>query len=348
MSTICLMLVSPVLFVWKTLKLLEKRDKHAEYCVFFHAQSGPPFSALMTAYILLKFPQQWSTRTGQKSVPLQIAFAIDDTGSWGFMTFDSTFSHTFDLVFNLGITKPSKYRAPGGEDPITVWPESKHCTHFRNERMIARTLNIGRAHNASGNLGHAHKAFCVPFQTADDELISDTGWTLREAKTAAHRITALFGVPLGRAGAELMGLNELIGQENTIDDLREIAFKKGVKIPINERDVSIEWDFITPILITDPALGIDSGRLLKIRNSQCSKWNGEHVAPSILMVFQVKGLQALVTSTVVQSIALRPIYRGDGSPVSRGLHDKPYSVDVETTIAAVKKAWWSKFGEEVA
>ncbi|KAF7985428.1 hypothetical protein HWV62_5151 [Athelia sp. TMB] len=348
MTTISVMLVSPVLFVWKKLSMSERRGKEAEYCVYFHAQSGPPFSALLTSYLLIKFPQQWSTRSKHNFEPVQIAFVIDDRGSWGVMIFGSNFKKAFDMAFDLGVRNSQKYRTPGGQEPMTVWPENKYCTHLRSVHMIDQTSSACLRNSWEG-----HQPFCIRFQEGDDQVIDGTDWNVGEAKIVARRITAFLGVQFARAGAELLGLTELLGQESTLNDLRSVALERGVKIPIilrdrattgtdrggaYELDVEVDWNAIKPVDISDHSLAIGSQRLLKIRNKLCQRWNGERVAPSILMVFAVRGAVDVITSTVVQGFALRPIVV-EGSPRTRGLHDSPYSVDAATAIEAVKKAW---------
>lgn len=135
---------TPVLFVWTKLRDVEMRDRSHRYCVYFHAQAGPPFTSMVAAHLLLRFPQRWRGRTATRFNVRQISWAIDDRGAWGVLAFSTDFAAAFAAAQEWASASKQIGCAPDHQTHITTWPESKDNRHMQSVSMIDKVVSAGR------------------------------------------------------------------------------------------------------------------------------------------------------------------------------------------------------------
>ncbi|KAF7981758.1 hypothetical protein HWV62_31817 [Athelia sp. TMB] len=142
-TTINAVISSPAIFVWTVLPKRERRKRTARYCVYFFSQAGPPFSAMAAGYAFMSFADRWR-HIGRHIEIQQAAMVIDETGTWGVMTFPEEFKTVYETARQRGAAFPDKYRSPDGAEVVTTWPEDKANKHLRTPRMVERVMHTGR------------------------------------------------------------------------------------------------------------------------------------------------------------------------------------------------------------
>ncbi|KAF7979058.1 hypothetical protein HWV62_43539 [Athelia sp. TMB] len=143
-SNIMAVTYSPVVFIWTELKPEERTHRSARYAVHFHGQSNPPFSAMVAAYVILKFPSKWRSRTRVDFNLVQLAMALDDRGVWGAMIFGEDFAAAYGEATSLAANNPDKNKTPDLGMPMTTLPEDKKNLHLRNVHLISEVITTGR------------------------------------------------------------------------------------------------------------------------------------------------------------------------------------------------------------